>query len=308
MFPTAHSTRWRNLMIAAFVAFSARTTASALADPDASQILNRARQVVEAQTSPDTISFRTIIEVLEGNKDEFEHFQGEALSNSDIRVRGVSEEEQADAHETSGVNFKITWEIGWNTGAGGRSESGSQDAHRVEASPDYLGMPYVSPRYLFGLLPQRAKTTQSNGSPDSGLHSIATVTAVANAYRVSLVGTEPVEGFLTYHLRLEPISEPKRYRLRDLWIDIYNYQIVQLLTQGNFVQEPLAVVPWLITFQNIAGVTYIKDEKSLEPVVYPHDRVFAVAKVEFQDIEPADPSELVLPAMDMNSNSSLREP
>jgi hypothetical protein len=282
--------------------------APATNSPNAYQILDRTRHVLAAQTDPGPISFQTRIDVSEGGKAESEHFLAEALSNTDIRAQGVSEEEKATPHDATGVNFKIAWEIGWNTHAGGRTESGAQDAHRKEASPDYLGVPLISPTYSFGILSEHSTQSEESSSPSDVLHTIATVTAVANAYKVTLLGTDPVGGFYTYHLQLEPIRNPKRFRIRELWVDTYTYQVVQLRTEGNFTTAPLTDVPWLTTFQNIAGMTFIKDETALEPLAFAHDRTFATAKITFDDIEPADVSHPTLPTMDADASYNLREP
>jgi hypothetical protein len=290
------------------LAFSFIDATPAPDTPNAYQILDRARHQLASQTDPGTIEYRTTIEVSESGTPESESFIAEAMSPSDIRVQGVSQEEQAAPHDATGINFKLAWEIGWNTHAGGQTESGSQDAHRKEASPDYLGIPLISPRYSFGILSAHAPASTEANAATSDLHTIASVTVAANAYKVTLLGTEPVGGFHTYHLQLKPLSNPKRFRIRELWIDTYNYQVVQLRTDGNFTSAPLTDVPWLTTFQNIAGMTFIKDETALQPLVLRHDRTFATAKILFDDIGPADESHPTLPAMDADAGYNLREP
>jgi hypothetical protein len=281
-------------------------TPSASADPNAYQIFDRARRVLQAQSYPDPIFYRTTIHVSEGPEDEFEHFRAEAFSGGDVRVEGVSVEEQAAPHKSAGVNFKLAFSIGWNTGAGGQTETVTQDAHRKEASPDYLGVPLISPSYSFGLNAERDETPAQNPPDVTKLRTIATVTAVGRIYRVSFLGTETIDGLYAYHLRLEPTTQPERYRIRELWIDTYTYQIVQLKTQGNFTVAPMSDVPWIVTFQDVAGSLYIKNETAMEPLVFRHDRTFSTASITFDEIRTTDDSPPILPALD--ANADLREP
>jgi hypothetical protein len=220
----------------------------------------------------------------------------------------VSEEEQAAPHESRGVNFRFAFDIGWNTGAGGQTSTMTQDAHRKEASPDYLGVPLISPIYSFGLIPERTDEREAGAGDGRNLRTIATVTASGRIYSVALVGTDTIDGLYTYHLRLTPASRPDRNRIRELWIDVYTYQIVRLQTQGNFTAAPMANVPWLVTFQNVGGSIYIKDETALAPLVFRHDRAFSTASIAFDDIRSTDDAPAMLPTMDGNAAGNLREP
>jgi hypothetical protein len=282
--------------------------ANAPADPDAYQIFEHAKRVLEAQSYPDPIFYRTTVQVSEGDKDEAEHFHGEAFSGGDVRVEGISDEEQAAPHDARGVNFKLSLSIGWNTGAGGQSESATADAHRKEASPDYPGIPLISPSYLFGLTPAHADASKAIPLGTSRLPTIATVTAVDRVYVVSLVGTESLGALYAYHLHLSPTSHPERYRIRELWVDVYTYQVVQLETQGNFRDAPMSNVPWLVRFQNVGGNIYIQSETALQPLVFHHDRTFSTASISFDDIRGADNTLPILPASDREAGINLREP
>jgi hypothetical protein len=291
-----------------FPALCILLTSNALAKPDAYQIFEHAKRVLQSQSYPDPISYRTTIQVSEGNKDEFEHFLAEAFVSGDVRVEGVSDEEQATPHQTRGMNFKLSFSIGWNTEAGGQTETVTKDAHRTEASPDYLGVPLISPAYFFGLTTRHAAAPNTASPTTSGLHTIATVTAIDRVYMVSLVGTEEVGALYAYHLHLKPITHPDWYRIRDLWVDVYTYQVVQLQIQGNFTNAPMTNVAWLVTFQNVDGNAYIQRETALEPLVFHHDRTFTAASIGFTDIHASDTCAPILPTLDGPSDINLREP
>jgi hypothetical protein len=281
---------------------------NASADPSAYQIFERARRVLQAQSYPDPIFYRTIVHVSEGAKDEEEHFHAAAFSSEDVRVEGVSDEEQAAPHQSRGLNFKISFSIGWNTGSGGQTETVTKDAHRIEASPDYLGVPLISPSYSFGLTSETDESPTPSPLSSPSLRTIATVRANDRVYNVTLLGMETISGLYTYHLHLEPISRPRHYRIRELWVDVYTYQIVQLQTQGNFTNAPMTDVPWLVTFQNVDGSFYIEKETALEPLVFHHNRTFTAASISFADIHASDTSPPMLPTFDSHSDINLREP
>jgi hypothetical protein len=276
--------------------------------PTAYELFARARDALQKQSHPEPIFYRTTIHVSEGSKQEFEHFRAEALSSGDVRVEGVSEEEQATPHQSDGVNFKLKFSIGWNTGAGGQTESASEDAHRKETPPDYLGVPLISPSYWFGLSSYAAEGSSPGLPGGSTIPTIATVTAASRVYRVSIVGMETVSGLYTYHLSLSPTVFPDRYRVRALWVDASTYQIVALQTLGNFTNPPMSSVPWLITFQNLGGSVYIKDEIALAPLVFRHDRTFSNASISFDEIRTTDTGPPFLPTMDGGACVNLREP
>lgn len=302
------SDRLKRCRVGAFSLFSLLLLGiAAPANPDPYQIYDRARALWRSQTYPDDIQYRTTIHVSEGNKDEQNHYNGE-VSTGSIRVDSVSDEELAAPHTATGINFKVVLEFSWNKNAGGNVGTFVTDAHRKERSPDYFGVPLLSPEYSFGLEPLRPKPTlpQTVGGLESALPTIATVSASAQPYDITLVGAQAVDGFTAYHLRLHPRQDPERYRLRELWIDTDSFAVLKLVTQGNFTGPPMNAVPWEVTFQEVGGETYIDTEKADAPLVFRGDRTLTSAVVSFTDIRVADSKLPVLPFID--SGQILREP
>ncbi len=78
---------------------------------DPYEIYDRARDVWRKQMYPSDIQYRTTVHVTEGDKDEQEHYIGEASVADGIRVDGVSDEEAATPHKVTGINFKVHLEI-----------------------------------------------------------------------------------------------------------------------------------------------------------------------------------------------------
>jgi hypothetical protein len=70
----------------------------------------------------------------------------------------------------------------------------------------------------------------------------------------------------------------------------------------------MSTVPWLVTFQNVDGSSYIKDEVALEPLIFRHDRTFSTASISFDDIRATDNSTPILPTLDSQAAINLREP
>lgn len=302
------SRRRRSSIIACALLASVLLGTAAPQSHDPYQIYDRARAVWRTQTYPGDVQYRTTVRVSEGDKVEQEHFNGEASATGGIRVAGVSEEEQAAPHRATGINFKFNVEFSWNRNAGGSTGDLKMDAHRKESSPDYLGVPMLSPEYSFGLgsLDEPAAAPHAEASPKGTLHTIVTVNAYDRAYAITDLGTEALGGFEVHHLRLRPLRDPAKYRLRDLWIDVYTYQVLKLVTQGNFTDAPMNAVPWEVTFQNVGGVMYVDTETAEAPLSFRGDRTFTKAAISFSDIAPANSTLPVLPFMD--SGQILKEP
>ncbi|HTA37862.1 MAG TPA: hypothetical protein VK760_02240, partial [Candidatus Acidoferrales bacterium] len=156
----------RTAAYAACAALLLGTTPPPSTDPY--QIFDRARTIWRSQTYPSDIQYRTTVHVSEGAKDEQDHYNAEASIADGIRVAAVSEEEAATPHRATGVNFKVNIEFSWNKNAGGNVGTLDMDAHRKESSPDYLGVPLISPEYSFGLGPSRQPeppAQQDNAQP-----------------------------------------------------------------------------------------------------------------------------------------------
>ncbi len=99
--------------------------------------------------------------------------------------------------------------------------------------------------------------------PDvEGLKTIATVVAIAQSpytYRLTRSGEPPIEdvdGHPSYHLQLEPRSDPLRRNLRDLWIDAQTYDLWKAHFVGTyrpFPNAPLSPTDVTVHFRNVLG-------------------------------------------------------
>jgi hypothetical protein len=90
-----------------------------------------------------------------------------------------------------------------------------------------------------------------------------------------------------YHLHLQALREPGRYRLQELWVDTRNLAPIELIERINFVDGPGTGVPWRVRFMLIAGALYIYDERALRPMRY-GGLVYREAAVWFENVHAVD--------------------
>jgi hypothetical protein len=94
----------------------------------------------------------------------------------------------------------------------------------------YITGPAGAPLGFYRRLPV-VETPQVAAPPDLAddpLRTIATVTALDVAYRITVTGTETIDGVDAAHLVLEPVRDPAAYPLRALWIARDDYAVVRL--------------------------------------------------------------------------------
>lgn len=100
-------------------------------------------------------------------------------------------------------------------------------------------------------------------TPDiSGLKVIATVVAVAQSpYKVVRSATggfpiENIEGHQSYHVQLQPRTDPQKHNLRDLWVDTTTYDLRKVHFVGRYAPFPRAPVSdsdVTAYFRNVVG-------------------------------------------------------
>jgi len=115
------------------------------------------------------------------------------------------------------------------------------------------------------------------------------VRAVLRTYDVQLAGEENVDDSACWHLRLHPLGNPGRYRVRDLWVDEQSYETRKLVTDGNFTLRETGSGLWTVTYSKSGDAWYIASEVSQGPVNDACGHYQYVA-VQFIDVA-ADPHE-----------------
>jgi hypothetical protein len=153
-------------------------------------------------------------------------------------------------------------------------------------SGDPIGPVALSINYDFGIsLADRPTQVMQLGSqitsPDR-YPVIGRTGTIAKTYDVRLI--EMLDGGKTYHLGLTPLKDPKRYRLREMWVTAGTFITQKIRIAGNFSHDPYDGVDWLVTFRQIDGGPYINDERALAPLDFGDAGSLTDVTVTFEDI------------------------
>ncbi len=131
-------------------------------------------------------------------------------------------------------------------------------------SDDPIGPLALAITYDFGIsLSQRPTHVAQLGSEVTApqrLQVIGRTGTTARIYTVRLI--ELLDGGQTYHLGLTPLTDPKRYRLREMWVSARTFITQKVLLSANFSRAPYTDVPWVVTFKQIDGGPYIATERA----------------------------------------------
>lgn len=284
------------------------------AAPDPYGIYAKARSVWEQAQYPPGIAYTVVVRADDGGVTRTNHYHSFYDARRDrVRVDPVSDEERLHPHVVPpGPSFGFLFiPVG-----------------KPEARTDILGIPELAPNYSFGIsryAPQGALTGMPlvrqirkefhdpaplrpvRDAAPGGLKEIASVEAAARNYTIVLAGTESVNGHSDYHLVLRPIREPKKYRLRDLWIDERSFFTDRLSSDGNFVDGPGPGIPWTISFRPVDGAPYITTEAAGGPLSFP-GAVYRNAMISFEDLRRANRTPILDIATYVTSHGQLKEP
>jgi hypothetical protein len=248
----------------------------AVAPPDAYAIFARTRHYWETQTYPGFLQYTVVVTVVEHGRTKVERYEsGYDGYDGTLVFDPISDYEKAHPFFPHGIN------IGAPSTAPGRPDPES----------DFFGVPMLAPNYAFGIgvtaltpAPQKPSDAElvreiraefhdpdprlsAAPSPKAspGLREIAIVVSKTQAYDISLLGTEQIDGTDAFHLAMRPLRDPGKYRLRELWVDTTTYAPRKLVEALNFVTGPGTMVPWTVTFAQIGGNTYVDQETTMAP-------------------------------------------
>jgi hypothetical protein len=277
-------------------------TGGAPAAPDPYQIFANARAFWMSQRYPDRIDYTIAVAVTEGGHPRIERYRADYDAvNGTISVDPTSDYELAHPVKPSGIDVGILlWRI-----------------DKPLPAIDFLGVPRLAPTYSFGMAPfvPAPTPTPFNSAalvqqireqfhdpdpratapptPDAQeqLKEIATVVAHNRDYVVSLLGTDTIDGHPCYHLGLQPVRDPGRYRIREAWIDERTYAPWQLKDATNFVGGPATRVPWMIHFADLDGAHYISEEDAQAPIAASGE-IYTKTAVRFENVVAVERSGL----------------
>jgi len=275
--------------------------AAALAAPSPNpyDIFARARAYWLEQKYPTALSYDVAVTVTEGGTTRTERYDSyyDAVENT-ISVDPLSDFERDHPVVPKGINLDVF----------------ALRLNKPLASPDWLGVPRITPTYSFGMAPFVPAPTptpfnsaalvdeirQEFHDPNprvtptpvpSGLSEIATVVAHNRDYAITLLGTDVVDGHSCYHLGLEPEREPGVFRIRQAWIDETSFATWKLVNAANFRLGPGTKIPWTIHFADVGGVHYISEEDASTAMDF-NAQIFSNASFRFENIVAAAKSPL----------------
>ncbi|HEV3091026.1 MAG TPA: hypothetical protein VGX91_06215 [Candidatus Cybelea sp.] len=250
---------------------------------DAYEIWLRTRSAVTSATYPSRIGYTIDVSGLDGSKPVAQHYRAvDDQSDGEVRVFPISDEELAAPPPVPhGVNFNLGLTL---CIAKSGCDSYSVPAGKRPTAPDLLGVPLLTPAYAFGMRYRPVTVAAPSSSSGAPLRVIATVSAQAPDYRVTLIDTPAIDGVATYHLGLVALRHPKDNRLRELWVGESDFLPRRAVVAGNFTLAPLVDVPWTVDFTVVDGAPYIERESAGATLYMPHRRVVHDAAIGFQDI------------------------
>ena len=250
------------------------------ASPDAraEAIFARARAALLARTYPAHLSYGVRVSGLQGTTWTARTYRTfERWPAASVVARTISDEETADPSKPKGTNFDILLFNVGGTGGGPK---------------DIIGTPRLAVTYAFGLVPGPHDAplpgdapTPAPGSP----RTIGTVTALARTYDVRFAGEQSIDGNPCWHLTLKALGNEGTYRVRDLFVEESNDQIVRLKTDGNFTAKETGKGLWTVDYTNVDGSWYLTDEIS-DGAVDSDAGTFDKVEVRFIDVR-SDPRE-----------------
>jgi hypothetical protein len=282
------------------------------------EIFAKTRLAWESQHYPELLEYDVAITVTESGQSKIERYRSAYDAAEDVvHFNTVSDYEQAHPYYApGGIGFTSPFD----------------HIHSTNTAMDFLGIPMLAPNYSFGLGTTPRGTAESRPTdaqlveevrqafhdpmprrpapapePTSGLREIAVVESRSRAYAISFVGVENATTRPAYHLQLQPLRDPERFRLRELWVDTRTYAPIKLVEALNFETGPGTAVPWSITFGQIGGASYIATETALAPLrLKKHG--YSSASVSFENVRSVEHIETGLSTFVPDDTLILTEP
>ena len=209
-----------------------------------------------------------------------------------VHARSLPREEAAHPHVSRGTNV----------GVGGIGHSGHLEAGEmppkgaiVKSGPtddDPIGQLTFAVDQDFGLAlnapPIAASADMSQVSKSvTTLPQIGRTGTVARTYEVTDLGDVDDGGGALHHLGLQPLQDPRRFRLRELWTDAKTSLPVRAVVAGIGNHAPLQDVKWRVEFTQIEGGTYLLRETALAPLDTSRGRLDGVT-IAFEALRPTN--------------------
>jgi hypothetical protein len=199
------------------------------------------------------------------------------MTHGIVLASSFSDEERANPTTPHGMNvvahrrFQLSAPRSFSAGLDPAANLGI-DSNPVnpERTGDAVGPVALAVDQNFGLtLPRAYRVADDERTVVAGADDLAVIGRTGTKverYRIELLDTE---GGIA-HLGLTPLRDPYHNRLRDLWIDTQTAEMREAIVQGVGDRAPFDRVRWHVTFDQLAGATYLAEAHPLETLTIGH--------------------------------------
>lgn len=273
-----------------------------IADDAAYGEFARVRAAVAAARYPERVDYAVVVSGEDGAEYRSDRYRARYDTDTGVlRVQTISTREVAQPASPHGFDLTLSISL-W-----GVVILHTKNLTPTKAIEDLLGVPFLTPTYSFGLAHSFAPSLGAAPWPEgTGLKTIAVVSAAQHDYAVRLDGDEGIGGATFEHLTLQPLHDPNRFRLRELWVDSASKLPRRAIVSRNFTVAPEDTIAWSVDFATIDGGLYIASENALGALQEAHRRAVSNATVTF-DYAPIETDIPAIP-LDPGSFRSLQEP
>ena len=186
-----------------------------------------------------------------------------------VHAHALNREEAAHPHVPHGTNIGVGIGPSGILGPGVMPPQGRTT--NPEPTNDPIGQLSFAVDQDFGLAlnspPIGATANMSEvATTVTTLPKIGRTGTVARTYDVTDLGDFTENGVVLHHLGLRPLRDPRRYRLRELWLDAKTSLPQRAVVAGIGNRWPLDAVDWRVEFKQLEGGTYIARETALTPL------------------------------------------
>jgi hypothetical protein len=200
----------------------------------------------------------------------------ENFANSTVFSRIFSDEEADNPYVRHGINVGL--QIFGNLNPEKPNDPMGQVAFAVDQT---FG---VSVQHTYGVA-----TDVSDFAQDAqGLTVIGGTATQARRYKIVLTGTVQNETGSSYHHTLTPVVDPRRNRLRELWIATDTMEVQSAVVAGIGNRPPTTLVQWKIDFVTQGGLTFLSRETALAGLNYGTSGTLQQTVITFINLKTAD--------------------
>ncbi len=243
-------------------------------DPEGERIFASARRAWDGSAYPRYTTYTVGVRYEKGARKISRHYATyEDMRRNLVFARDFSPEEEADPKTPHGTNLAIGPFVI------------NPDHPEDPIGPLALG---INQDYGISLTSRLIKAVNDaeDAANATGLPIIGSTSTTQRDYDVRFIGTETAaDGTLVDHLGLTPLHDPKRLKVREIWVDAKTYVVHSVLLASNFNGSPLSGVAWRVEYRIVDGAPYLDTETAQAPVTYRGQGTLRDVTIAFTDVK-----------------------